>query len=61
MLVMELQVFIWWSSDSSEHPAFSDWCIAASFDPPQGVIEPSEFFGEEAEQVKRKYIEEQEE
>ena len=35
--------------------------IGASFDPPQGAIEASEFFDEEAEQVKQKYLEEQKE
>jgi hypothetical protein len=33
----------------------------ASFDPPQGTIEPSDFFDEEAEKVKQKHIEEQKE
>ena len=33
--------------------------IAASADLPQGEIEPSIFFDEEAEQVKQKYLEEQ--
>ena len=35
--------------------------IAASADLPQGEIEPSTFFDEEAEQVKQKYLEEQKE
>ena len=35
--------------------------VSASFDAPQGQIEPSVFFDEEAEQVRQKFIEEQKE
>ena len=35
--------------------------ISASFDAPQGQVEPSAFFDEEAEQVRQKFLEEQKE
>ena len=58
MLELELQTWFWWKSCSNKGARAA---VGANFNQPEGQIEPSAFFDEEAEQVRQKFLEEQKE